>query len=77
VTGEFGQSGECGECGETGGSLAKLELRLVDVQRLDAMVECGWWHAKLRRGSGSPRNAALGYSERRFDDLSLALGRAL
>ena len=29
---------------------AKLELRLVDVQRLDAMVERGWRHAEPRGG---------------------------
>jgi hypothetical protein len=51
TTGEFGGSGECGEFGETGGSSAKLELRLVDTQRLDAMVQRGWWNAKPRSGS--------------------------
>jgi hypothetical protein len=38
LPGEFGRSGECGKFGETGGTSAKLELRLVDTQRLDAMV---------------------------------------
>ena len=28
---------------------AKLELRFVDVQCLDAMVKRGWWHSELRR----------------------------
>jgi hypothetical protein len=28
---------------------AKLELRFADVQRLDAMVERGWWNSELRR----------------------------
>jgi hypothetical protein len=51
TTGEFGGFGECGEFGETGGSSAKLELRLVDTQRLDAMVQRGWWNAKPRSGS--------------------------
>jgi hypothetical protein len=32
------------------GRSAKLELRLVDTQRFDAMVKRGWWNAKLRRG---------------------------
>ena len=51
---------EPGESGESGNLVnlvnlvgwrtsAKLELRLVDVQRLDAMVERGWWHSELRR----------------------------
>jgi hypothetical protein len=39
--GEFGRSGECGECGEIGGTSAKLELRLIDTQRFDAMVQRG------------------------------------
>jgi hypothetical protein len=50
LTGEFGRCGECGEFGGSGGISAKLELRLVDTQRLDAMVKRGWWNAKLRRG---------------------------
>ncbi len=39
--GEFGRSGECGEFGEIGRTLAKLELRLIDTQRFDAMVQRG------------------------------------
>jgi hypothetical protein len=49
-TGEFGRSGECGEFEGSGGSSAKLELRLVDTQSLDAMVKRGRWNAKLRSG---------------------------
>jgi len=30
------------------GTSAKLKLRPVDTQRLDAMVKRGWWNAKLR-----------------------------
>ena len=30
---------------------AKLELRFADVQRLDAMVKCGWWDSELRGSS--------------------------
>ena len=48
--GEFGRSGECGEFGESGGDSAKLKLRLVDTQRLDAMVKRRWWNSKLRSG---------------------------
>jgi hypothetical protein len=48
--GEFGRSGECGEFGEIGRMSAKLELRLIDTQRFDAMVKRGWWNAKPRRG---------------------------
>ena len=48
LNGEFGESGECGEFGETGGTSAELELRFVDTQRLDAMVERGWWNTKPR-----------------------------
>ena len=36
---------------DTGGASAKLELRFVDVQCLDAMVKRGWWNAELRRRS--------------------------
>ena len=54
LTGEFGRSGECGEFDETGGGLAKLELSLIDAQRLDAMVKRGGWNAKPCRGSGLP-----------------------
>ena len=32
-----------------GGASAKLELRFIDVQRLDAMVKRGWWNSELRR----------------------------
>ena len=28
---------------------AKLELRFIDVQRLDAMVKRGWWNSEFRR----------------------------
>jgi len=48
--GEFGGSGECGEFGEIGRTSAKLELRLIDAQRFDAMVKRGWWNPKPRRG---------------------------
>jgi hypothetical protein len=39
-----------GNRGRPAGS-AKLELRFVDVQRLDAMVKRGWWNSELRRSS--------------------------
>jgi len=32
------------------GTSAKLELRLIDAQRFDAMVKRGWWNPKPRRG---------------------------
>jgi hypothetical protein len=38
-----------GEPGAIGGASAKLELRFIDVQRLDAMVKRGWWNSELRR----------------------------
>lgn len=41
TAGEFGRSGEYGEFGEIVGTSAKLELRLVDTQRFDAMVKRG------------------------------------
>ena len=37
------------ESGDTRGASAKLELRFIDVQRLDAMVKRGWWTSELRR----------------------------
>jgi hypothetical protein len=37
------------ERGEAGGPSAKLELRFVDVQCPDAMVQRGWWNSELRR----------------------------
>ena len=33
----------------SGGASAKLELRFIDVQCLDAMVKRGWWNAEFRR----------------------------
>ena len=33
----------------TGVASAKLELRFIDVQRLDPMVKRGWWNSEFRR----------------------------
>ena len=57
--------------------LAKLELRLINTQRLNAMVKRGGRNAKLRRGSGPPRDAATGCGERRFDNRPFLKGLAL
>src|SRR5579864_6327296 len=59
------------------GTSAKLELRLVDTQRLDAMVKRGWWNAKLRSGPRTPGDTAPGCDERRFNELPLASRLAL
>ena len=40
---------DLGESSGTGRASVELELRFVDVQRLDAMVERGWWNSELRR----------------------------
>ena len=78
-SGEFGRSGEYGEFGEIGGTSAKLELRLVDTQRFDAMFKRGGWNAKSRCGPRSARDTAVRCLERRFDELPfgarLAFGR--
>ena len=54
--GETGGSGvdlvdrvDQGEPGDNWRASAKLELRFIDVQRLDAMVKRGWWNSELRR----------------------------
>ena len=38
-----------GEPGDNWRASAKLELRFIDVQRLDAMVKRGWWNSEFRR----------------------------
>jgi len=37
------------EPGDSWRASAKLELRFIDVQRLDAMVKRGWWNSEFRR----------------------------
>ena len=39
------------EPGDNWRTSAKLELRFIDVQRLDAMVKRGWWNSELRRSA--------------------------
>jgi len=50
---------------------AKLELCLVDVQRLDAMVEGGRRNAKSRGGSRCPGDTAPALGECGLNHLSL------
>ena len=42
------------------------------LQRLDAMVKCGWWNSEPRRSPGPPGDTAPARGERRFDDLPFA-----
>ena len=51
---------------------AKLELCLVDVQRLDAMVKGGRRNAEPRGSPRGPGDTAPALGERGFDDLPFA-----
>src|SRR5215831_6809524 len=54
---------------EVGGPSAELELRLVDPQRLDAMVEGGGWNPEPCSSPSWPGNTPPALGEHRLDDL--------